>query len=380
MPMKDALGYYAILEVDFSADANSIKNNYRDLAKYWHPDSNKSSDAMEHFQKLSVAYDILKNDDSRLQYDLLSEIYDNSDFPDMHNLNILKDIYNKENPLVRVISLRKIIGKIFSYTLHDEKLICSYEQAKQAVLTYSLSNWLLGWWHPKSFILNIKAIVNNYTLIDRNTHDNFILLVHNALAYHQEDKDAQSIISALQALRYADNYQQDLLNRFINKLKVSRPSKIPDWRYTALRLRQLIVPFIILLCASYPFVRQYSLNRYMKKENTITYFQKVNLSDGKKIMDDIVVSKIFSIPVNLNDNSKLFHFSENTDVMYGPGDKFDVMAHGKQNQTVRITGFIPDKTWYRVLLDNGEMGFVKADVLQKGMGKQPPFGSKIILQ
>ncbi len=124
--MKDALGYYAVLGADFSASEELLKNNYRDLAKYWHPDSNKSPDAMEHFQKLSVAYDVLKNEDNRLLYDLLSEIYDSSNFPDMKNLNILRDKNNKENPLVEVVSLRKVIGKIIGYNDESKKIICSY--------------------------------------------------------------------------------------------------------------------------------------------------------------------------------------------------------------------------------------------------------------
>ncbi len=376
--MKDALGYYAVLGADFSASEELLKNNYRDLAKYWHPDSNKSPDAMEHFQKLSVAYDVLKNEDNRLLYDLLSEIYDSSNFPDMKNLNILRDKNNKENPLVEVVSLRKVIGKIIGYNDESKKIICSYEQAKNEVLSHSLSNWLLGWWHPKAFFLNLKAIISNFKNIGCNQQDNLILLIHNALAYHQEDKNRQSMISALQALRYADSYQQNLLNRFIAKLNIARPSKVPEWHYTPLRLLQLIVPFLILLCASYPLIQKFNLNRYMKKENEITYFQKVNLTGGEKIMDDIVISKIFSIPVDLHDNSKLFHFARNVDVMYGPGEKFDILVHGKKDQTVRVTGFTPDKNWYRIMLDNGEMGFVPNNALLPGMEKEPPYGSKII--
>ena len=95
-------------------------------------------------------------------------------------------------------------------------------------------------------------------------------------------------------------------------------------------------------------------------------------------MDDVIVSKIFSIPVDLSDNSKLFHFARDVDIMYGPGEKFDTMSQGKKDQTVRITGFTPDKNWYRIMLDNGEMGFVPNKTLLSGIGKEPPFGSKII--
>lgn len=376
--MKDALGYYAVLEADAATDEKTLKIKYRDLAKHWHPDSNKSSNAMEHFQKLSVAYDVLKNDDTRLIYDLLSEIYMSGNFPDMQNLSILKDKYNKENPLVRVVTLQKIIGKFIRYTFAEDRLVCTYDQAKQEVLRYSLSNWFLGWWHPKALIKNTKALIANIRNVGINNQDNLTLLVHNTIAFHQENKDRQAMVSAIQALDYADARQTELLTRFISRLNVPRPEKIPGWRYVPLKLLQLIVPFLLLLAASYPFARQLNLTRYMQKENEITYFQKVKFNSGGEIIDDVVVSKVFSIPVDVADSSKLYHLAADTDIMYGPAAKFDVMSVGKKDQTVRVTGFIPDKTWYRIMIDNGEMGFVPAKALRRGIGIPPLFGSKIV--
>ena len=95
-------------------------------------------------------------------------------------------------------------------------------------------------------------------------------------------------------------------------------------------------------------------------------------------MDDVVVSKIFSIPVNVADDSKLYHFSQDTEIMYGPGEEFDVMANGQKDQTVRITGFTLDKSWYRVMLDSGEMGFVPDKILRRGAKTPPLDGSKIV--
>nr|QIM10629.1 hypothetical protein PlAlph_5210 [uncultured Alphaproteobacteria bacterium] len=376
--MRDALGYYAVLEADASTDGKTLKIKYRDLAKHWHPDSNKSSNAMEHFQKLSVAYDVLKNDDTRLVYDLLCEIYTAGNFPDMQNLNILKDKYDRENPLVRVVTLHKIIGKVIRYNSVEDKLVCTYEQARQEVLRYSLSNWFLGWWHPRAFVKNAKALIANIRNIGTNRQDNLMLLVHNAIAFHQENKDRQAMVSAVQALDYADQKQKELLTRFMDGLNVPRPGKIPNWHFVPLKLLQFIVPFLLLLAVSYPFARQMNLTRYMKKENEITYFQKVKFNSGGEIVDDVVVSKVFSIPVDVADSSKLYHLAGDTDIMYGPSAKFDVMSAGKNGQTVRVTGFIPDKTWYRIMIDNGEMGFVPAKALRRGIGTPPPFGSKIV--
>ncbi len=376
--MKDALGYYKVLEVDSSTDEKTLKIKYRDLAKLWHPDFNKAENAMEHFQKLSVAYDVLKDKNSRLIYDLLSEVYTSENFPDMQNLSVLKDKYNKENPLVRVILLRKIIGKITRYNVSEDRLVCTYEQARQEALAYSLSNWFLGWWHPKALVKNIRALIDNFRNIGKNKQDNLLLLIHNAIAFDQDGKPRQAMVSALQAMEYADGEQRELLERFIKKLGVSKPEKIPSWRLLPLKLVQLIVPFLILLSVLYPFAQQLSLVRYMQKENEVTYFQKVKFNGGGEIVDDVVVSKIFSIPVNVADDSKLYHFSQDTEIMYGPGEEFDVMANGQKDQTVRITGFTLDKSWYRVMLDSGEMGFVPAKILRRGAKTPPSDGSKIV--
>ena len=247
--MKDALEYYKILEINSPAEIADIKSKYHKLAKYWHPDSNKDPKAMEIFQKISVAYEVLSDEKKRLKYDMLSQIYTSKDFPDMNNLSIIKSKNNEENPFIRVIFLQKVIGKIFSYTIKNDKLICTYAQAKQEVLHYSFTNWLCGWWHPKSFFSNLKAIINNIKNINHNTQDNLTLLLHNALAYEQANQLAKSVISARQAIQYATSEQKDIINEFIRQTDAKVPQKNMSWRYKNLQFLQLIIPFIISFCS-----------------------------------------------------------------------------------------------------------------------------------
>ena len=54
----DSLEYYKILDVSPSSTEEEIRQKYRELAKYWHPDYNKDPQAVDMFQKLSVAYEI----------------------------------------------------------------------------------------------------------------------------------------------------------------------------------------------------------------------------------------------------------------------------------------------------------------------------------
>ena len=61
--------YYEILEVGRNATEEEIKKSYRKLAKQYHPDINKSSDAEEKFKELKEAYDVLSNESKRSMYD-----------------------------------------------------------------------------------------------------------------------------------------------------------------------------------------------------------------------------------------------------------------------------------------------------------------------
>jgi len=62
--------YYKTLNVDRSATAKEIKKAYYQLAKKYHPDTNKGDkDAQRKFQEVSEAYECLSDDAKRKQYD-----------------------------------------------------------------------------------------------------------------------------------------------------------------------------------------------------------------------------------------------------------------------------------------------------------------------
>ena len=61
--------YYAILKVPTNATLEEIKKSYRSLAKKYHPDKNEASDAEDKFKEINEAYEILKDPDSKQQYD-----------------------------------------------------------------------------------------------------------------------------------------------------------------------------------------------------------------------------------------------------------------------------------------------------------------------
>lgn len=60
---------YDTLEVSSSASDAEIKKAYRKLARQYHPDVNKESDAEEKFKEINAAYEILSDKSKRAQYD-----------------------------------------------------------------------------------------------------------------------------------------------------------------------------------------------------------------------------------------------------------------------------------------------------------------------
>lgn len=385
MPVSfDAKKYYEVLGLSHDAGEEEVKQSYRNLAKVWHPDQSDSEEALEKFQKISVAYDILKDEKKRLVYDLLSQVYTGKNFPEMFSLKPLKNMEGEEDVYVRGLRQKRVVSQIFNFTVDDKLEVCSYREAQRLVVKTSVLNWLLGWWSIRGFMKNVGAIVDNITKLDKNEEDNLLVLVHNSLAYWQEKKKDKALLSIKQAKIYADFRQGVLLDKLAELVGGEAKVKSP-WNFGFLKFLQLIIPGLLILFFIIPLVtkpsiigRSYSLG---SKEKAIDYYQEVKFSKtGGKILDDVVVAKVFDIPVDIYDEKLLYHVKNEVKVMHAPGDGFDVLKIIDTDTTVRITGYTPDKIWYRIMLDGGEMGFVKRYDLAKGIGKQIPKSSKIYKQ
>jgi curved DNA-binding protein len=66
MEFKD---YYKILGVDAEADKKAIKTAYRKMARKYHPDVSDHHDAENQFKEVAEAYEVLKDDAKRAEYD-----------------------------------------------------------------------------------------------------------------------------------------------------------------------------------------------------------------------------------------------------------------------------------------------------------------------
>lgn len=74
MKYKD---YYEILGVKRGDSEAAIKSAYRKLARKYHPDVNKSKDAVEKFKDINEAYEVLSDKEKRARYDQLGSNWQN---------------------------------------------------------------------------------------------------------------------------------------------------------------------------------------------------------------------------------------------------------------------------------------------------------------
>jgi curved DNA-binding protein len=70
MEFKD---YYKILGVDTDASQKEIKSAYRKLARKYHPDVSTEGNAEDLFKGVAEAYEVLKNEEKRAEYDTLRQ-------------------------------------------------------------------------------------------------------------------------------------------------------------------------------------------------------------------------------------------------------------------------------------------------------------------
>lgn len=65
--------FYDLLGVATSASPDEIKRAYKKLALKYHPDKNKDADAQDKFKEISVAYEVLSDEEKKKRYDQFGE-------------------------------------------------------------------------------------------------------------------------------------------------------------------------------------------------------------------------------------------------------------------------------------------------------------------
>ncbi len=93
--------YYEVLGVNKTASDEEIKKAYRKLAKKYHPDVNKASDAEAKFKEINAAYEVLGDAHKRASYDRFgkagmegAQYGGNQGYSNMYSGASMDDIFN----------------------------------------------------------------------------------------------------------------------------------------------------------------------------------------------------------------------------------------------------------------------------------------------
>ena len=372
----DALSYYKILNVTPNADEEKIRQKYRELAKFWHPDHNSDPKAVDMFQQISVAYDVLKDNYLRLKYDLLSIIYSKANFPDMNALSLIRNMHGQEDMNLRAFHLTEITGKGIGHKSIDKVYYCSQYEASALIKSITQHNWTYGFWGISAIFANIKALIQNILRIE-NKQDNLLLFIHNSLVYQAEGKSQEAATLAVLARDFADDEAKRIISRYLDYLNQTSLYSLKPWNFSAFRYQQLIYP-AGLLGAVALVLGFWGFHTYYKNANLDSGVKKIVVfNDGKEVYSDVAVARIFDIPVDVYDKNQLYHVTAKTNALHGADDSFDIYKSVEEGTTIRVTGHTLNNDWFRVMFDNGEMAFIKAKYLEQGIGKEIPIWSKI---
>lgn len=372
----DSLGYYEVLECSPNSTEEELRAKYRELAKFWHPDQNKDPKAVDMFQKIAVAYEVLKNPIDRLKYNLLSIVYKKEDFPQMDALSVIKSVQGKEDLNLRALRLIEVTGKGFGYSKIDKIYYCTQNEAKWVVKQITKHNWLYGFLGLKAIFANFGAICKNFSNLN-NPKENLKLFIHNAIAYSLENRDKDAVTSLAIAKEFADKDEIYHINKYMESFGNVFPFSVGRWNFSKLKQIQcmyflgVILAFLFVYCAI--LLMQIETDR----KSVQSVKEEVIFRDGSRAFSDVAVARILDIPVDVRDTKRLYHVITTTEALHGADKSFDVYKTVEEGTTVRITGQTTDNKWLRVMFDNGEMAFIEADKLRKGIGKDIPLWSKI---
>ena len=75
MVFNSTKNYYEILDVKTDSTIGEIKSAYRRLARKYHPDVNKTEEAIIIFKQITLAYETLSNEEERKKYDIINGIF-----------------------------------------------------------------------------------------------------------------------------------------------------------------------------------------------------------------------------------------------------------------------------------------------------------------
>ncbi len=166
MPIEEPVDYYEALQVNMSADPETIDRVYRLLAQRYHPDNQQTGDEGR-FRTLLEAYTVLRDPEKRARYDVLhqqrrqdrwrlvssgAESENDFEMEQIVRLTVLEALYTKRrvepsNPGIFWREFEKLIGRPrehldFTLWFLLQKRFVARDDNSQLVLTVEGAEYL----------------------------------------------------------------------------------------------------------------------------------------------------------------------------------------------------------------------------------------------
>jgi curved DNA-binding protein CbpA len=127
------IDYYKVLNISENATLEEIKKAFRELAKEYHPDKNKSSDASVKFREVFEAYEILKDKITKEIFDERRRKFYNKQSAEFNN-----EKYTKSDAYENVKTEANKRAEYFSKMTFDDFLQSSIFMLKKATSKFAL--------------------------------------------------------------------------------------------------------------------------------------------------------------------------------------------------------------------------------------------------
>lgn len=193
---------YDILEINPDATENEIKKAYLHLVKLYHPDKNKSLNAVEHFQQIQTAYEILIDPITREEYnnmtptkqlnfmDMLNKIikeniddFDFNHFINTFNIADILSLFINTNTTTDIFDINEIQPQYY-YELPEY-----YNRINKLDIKLDLTINLSDIINNKKREIKIKRNVNDdeiTTTFIINLSKPYIIFINNGDIYNEE--------------------------------------------------------------------------------------------------------------------------------------------------------------------------------------------------
>ena len=131
---------YKILGFDYESfgknhpDTRKITKRFRKLSRAWHPDKSKHSDAKERFVKISRAYEVLTNHETRKEYDFLR--YNQEAYFQKYGTSVLFS-YAPKSDVTFVLILILIIANVISWYSQKHK----WQRIAHLLIKAAVEDW-----------------------------------------------------------------------------------------------------------------------------------------------------------------------------------------------------------------------------------------------